>query len=81
MIPMIMSCDLRYLVPLRSGWSPIWWPIPRPLWLRSMLVCNIGLTNTMLTSLGDVGDVSCVALFGGVVGALGPVCVNSVTSM
>jgi hypothetical protein len=33
-----------------------------------------GLTNTMLTSSGDVGDVSCTALFGGVVGrASGPV--------
>jgi hypothetical protein len=47
--------------------------------LLSVVLLCVGLINTMLTSSGDVGDVSCVALFGGVVRALGPVCANAVS--
>jgi hypothetical protein len=48
--------------------------------LLSMVLPYAGLTNTMLTSSGDVGDISRAALFGGVVGASGPVRANSAAS-
>jgi hypothetical protein len=48
--------------------------------LLSVVLPCAGLTNTMLTSSGDVGDVSCAALFGGVVGASGPVRANAAST-
>jgi hypothetical protein len=48
--------------------------------LLSVVLLCAGLTNTILTSSGDVGDVSCVALFSRVVRASGPVRANT-TSM
>jgi hypothetical protein len=48
--------------------------------LLSVVLPCAGLTNTILTSSGDVGDVSCAALFGGVVRASGPVRANTAST-